>query len=112
MVFHIGCLDIIEHTFYILNMANETIDKTVDVICQHKKDGTMIPLKIRLTDEDGETQDYRIKSYRPVTRIGTFELSNMAAGTVFEIRIVCFDKERVLTIMYHDHDRTWRIHER
>ena len=83
--------------FYIWHMGSDTIDKTVDVICQHKKDGTMIPLKIRLTDEDGETQDYRVKSYRPVTHIGTFELSNMAAGTVFEVRIVCFDRERVLT---------------
>ncbi len=25
-----------------------------DVICQHKTDGSIIPLKIRITDEDGE----------------------------------------------------------
>ena len=30
--------------------------KSLDVICQFKKDGTIIPLKIRLQDEDGEYQ--------------------------------------------------------
>ena len=39
-----------------------------DVICQHKTDGTIIPLKIRITDEDGEYQVYNIKSYKDVLR--------------------------------------------
>ena len=38
--------------------------KSLDVICQFKKDGTIIPLKIRLQDEDGEYQSYMVKSYR------------------------------------------------
>lgn len=33
--------------------------KSLDVICQFKKDGTIIPLKIRLQDEDGEYQSYK-----------------------------------------------------
>ena len=32
--------------------------KPIDTICQHSKDGEIIPLKIRLTDEDGECQEY------------------------------------------------------
>ena len=28
----------------------------VDVICQHNKDGSMIPIRVRLTDEDGAVQ--------------------------------------------------------
>ena len=28
----------------------------VDVICQHNKDGSMIPMRVRLTDEDGAVQ--------------------------------------------------------
>ena len=39
-----------------------------DVICQHKTDGTIIPLKIRITDEDGEYQVYNIKSYKDVEK--------------------------------------------
>ena len=27
--------------------------QSLDVICQHKKDGSIIPLKIRLQDEEG-----------------------------------------------------------
>ncbi len=30
----------------------------VDVICQHNKDGSMIPMRVRLTDEDGAVQTY------------------------------------------------------
>lgn len=30
--------------------------RSADVICQHKKDGTIIPLKLRIEDEDGELQ--------------------------------------------------------
>lgn len=29
------------------------MDNTVDMICQHTKEGTIIPLKIRLIDEMG-----------------------------------------------------------
>lgn len=35
-----------------------------DVICQHKTDGTIIPLKIRIAGEDGEYQIFKIKSYK------------------------------------------------
>ena len=38
--------------------------KSIDVICQHKQDGNIIPLKIRLQDEDGEYQAFVVKSYR------------------------------------------------
>ena len=34
----------------------------VDVICQHNKDGSMIPMRVRLTDEDGAVQTYTIKN--------------------------------------------------
>ena len=38
-----------------------------DVICQHKIDGSIIPLKIRILDEDGEYQVYNIRSYKDVS---------------------------------------------
>ena len=37
-----------------------------DVICQHKIDGRIIPIKIRILDEDGEYQVYNIRSYKDV----------------------------------------------
>ena len=45
-----------------------------DVICQHKTDGTIIPLKIRITDEDGEYQVYNIKSYKDVSNRTAYTL--------------------------------------
>lgn len=32
----------------------------VDVICQHKTDGTIIPLRIRVKDEDGIYQEFNL----------------------------------------------------
>ena len=35
-------------------------DNRIDVICQHNRDRTIMPIKIRLTDEYGELQTYMI----------------------------------------------------
>ena len=40
------------------------IQQTLDVIAQFNRDGSIIPLKIRLYDEDGELQSYKVKSVR------------------------------------------------
>ena len=47
-----------------------------DVICQHKTDGTIIPLKIRITDEAGEYQVYNIKSYKDVSNRTAYTMPN------------------------------------
>ena len=39
--------------------------RKADVICQHTIDARIIPLKIRIQDEDGEMQTYSVKGYRP-----------------------------------------------
>ncbi len=39
----------------------------VDVICQHNKDGSMIPMRVRLTDEVGAIQTYTIKNYEDLS---------------------------------------------
>ena len=36
----------------------------IDVICQHSQDGTIVPLKIRVRDDDGEYQAYMIQGFR------------------------------------------------
>ncbi|MBR1508952.1 MAG: hypothetical protein IJ619_13220 [Eubacterium sp.] len=43
----------------------------VDVICQHNKDGSMIPMRVRLTDEDGAVQTYLSGSILVVDQILT-----------------------------------------
>ena len=36
----------------------------VDVICEHKSDGTIIPMRFQIVDEDGAYQRFTIKGYR------------------------------------------------
>lgn len=45
-------------------MDSRVEKKYVDVICQHIKEGMIIPIKIRVTDEDGELQTYQVRQYR------------------------------------------------
>ena len=37
-------------------MISRRVPQPVDVICQQNRDGTMIPLRVRLTDEEGAIQ--------------------------------------------------------
>ena len=45
-------------------MISRTEKKQVDVICQHTKEGRIIPIKIRVSDEDGELQTYHVRQFR------------------------------------------------
>ena len=40
--------------------------QTVDVIALHQTDGSIIPLRIRLTDEEGERREFTILQYRDI----------------------------------------------
>ena len=68
-----------------------------DVICQHKIDGSIIPLKIRITDEDGEYQVYNIKSYKDVSNRTAYTMPNGTSVTPanhlwkFECKISVFN---------------------
>ena len=42
--------------------------KPIDVICQLSRDGKITPMKIRVIDEDGEYQEYKIKGYNIIMR--------------------------------------------
>ena len=43
-----------------------------DVICLHTKDGKVEPIRIRITDEDGQSQAFTIKEFNDIIscRIG------------------------------------------
>ena len=44
----------------------------VDVICQHKYNGEIIPIRFRLMNEDGEYENYTIKGYRNISHPGPY----------------------------------------
>ena len=60
----------------------------IDAICQYNKDGTIIPIKIRIQDENGEYQIYTILSSRIISK-GTIMLPNEVVVTESILRFAC-----------------------
>ncbi len=85
----------------------------LDVICQHSRDGTVIPLKIRLQDEEGQFQTFRIRGYRRMAPKGAYAASGGVYVTneiqIFECRILVFGQERVVRLYYDAGKGSWRI---
>lgn len=64
-------------------------NKPIDFICQHKMDGTVVPLRVRLRDEDGELKKYTVKRYRDLSDVvySKFECGIIANGIMKNIII-------------------------
>ena len=88
-------------------------NKHVEVICQHTKKNRIIPLRIRLEDEDGIEQTYNIKSYKDVTCHDGYTLPNGVKVTsghwTFECKILVFDTLKVIKLFYNPRDNAWTI---
>ncbi|MCR5639893.1 MAG: hypothetical protein K6G04_00920 [Lachnospiraceae bacterium] len=82
--------------------------KSLDVICQHKQNGDIIPLKIRLQDEDGEYQAYTVKAYRCTNLNKTINPQRQSVVT-FECKITAFGREHVIGISYSFADGLWKV---
>lgn len=88
-------------------------DRTIDVICQNCRDGRIIPLKIRLTDESGEVQQYKVKEYREITNHSRYVMPNSVEVEchrtirTFECKIDIFQRERTIVIFYNPKDQIW-----
>ena len=74
-------------------------DNRIDLICQHTVEGEVIPLRIRLKDEDSELQEYTIKGYRD---------KSSGRMTSFECQILVRDALRVVNIFSSDL-KVWHI---
>lgn len=88
-------------------------DNCADVICQHCKDGLIIPLKIRITDEDGECQTYQIRGYKILSHPGEIKLPNGIASISnrwsFECKIIIWGMERRIKLFYDSSNGIWRV---
>lgn len=71
----------------------------IDLICQHTMDGKIIPMRIRLRDEDGELQEFTVKGYRDISEFGI---------TCFECKIVVQNIAKLIQIFSSD-CRVWRV---
>ena len=82
--------------------------QSLDVICQHKMDGNIVPLKIRLQDEDGEYQAFTVKAFR-CTNLNKTINPAMNPTLFFECKIVAFGEERRIGISYSFRDGLWKV---
>ena len=104
-----------ENSYGYAMSSDGNINKSIDMICQHKADGTIIPMKIRMLDEDGAYQEYKIRAYKDLTYRGNvFEMPDV--GKVhsqgiypFECKIECFGQVRVIKLFYNSYDHTWKL---
>lgn len=87
--------------------------RVADVICQHTTDSRIIPIKIRLQDEDGEMQTYTIKGYRSLNAIGKVilpsEVSVSSYIRYFECKINSFGRERTINLSYNISNNLWHV---
>ena len=87
-------------------------DNKVDVICQHSRDGTIIPMKLRVADEDGAFQTYLIRSYKDITNYGEADNQKVATAInhiwTFDCVILVFGQERRIRLLYNSFENLWR----
>ena len=87
--------------------------KPVDVICQHSRDGTIIPIKVRIVDEDGEYQTYRIKGYKDLSHRGTVEMPDGVFVTnrtlIFDCDITAFGRQKTIRLYYEPSKTIWKM---
>ncbi len=93
---------------------DNTMGKNIEVICQHKADGSILPIKIRFADEDGEYQQYRILSFRECSPgEAAFTLPNAISATRtlrrFDCRIHVFGREKSIVLLYNTTSGKWDL---
>ena len=89
-------------------------EKIADVYCVHQKDGIIIPIKIRIEDEDGLMQSYQIKGYRMLDGEGNTILPSgvgVGSNTIlnYECKITVFERERRIKLLYRKFDNKWVV---
>ena len=85
----------------------------VDVIAEFKADGTIIPMRFRTMNEDGEYESFTIKAYKQVPKKGTYTtedgvyISN--EDLVFQCKIVVLNTERIVRLYFFKQKGSWRL---
>ena len=81
-------------------MILRRVPQPVDVICQQNRDGTVIPLRVRLTDEEGATQTYTIKEYKDLSHQGTRTMPDGVYVTdrtfVYKCQVLAFGRFKMI----------------
>ncbi len=90
----------------------ESAGKNIDMICQHNSDGSIIPIKIRMEDDDGMMQEYKVRAYKDLQYKGnTPDVGHMHTYGIFpfDVKIESFGRERTLSLFYNSYEHTWTL---
>ena len=85
----------------------------VDVICQFNSDGSIMPLRFRLMNEDGVYESYTIKEYRQIFRKDVYTtpdgLTVYSQDNVYECKVAFLDMYRTVRLYFNKSNCHWRI---
>lgn len=85
----------------------------IDVICQHTNDGNIIPLRIRIKDEDNIFQTFNIKGYKELSSPGKYvsPYGTISHGHIwiFLCNIQVLDTQRKIELLYNSNENLWRM---
>lgn len=89
------------------------LDKFVDVICQYTKDGQLIPLRIKIKDEDGMYQTFTIKRYKELSHAGNhttpYGTINHSLHWNFLCQVQVLNKLINIELFFNGNDHLWKI---
>ena len=69
-------------------------NRAIDVICQHTREGNMIPIKIHIQDEEGEFQTFVVKSYKDLSHKGNFTMPTVSRSRSLSDSPICRHRRR------------------
>ena len=85
----------------------------VDVICEHKSDGAIIPLRFQIVDEDGVYQRFTVKGYKLMKNHGAFNTVDglyIANDTdVYECRIEVLGVRKDVRLYCSKRGAEWKL---
>lgn len=89
---------------------SKVIDK-VDVIAEFKSDGTIIPMRFRMMNEDGEYEAFTIKAYKQMPKKGTYTTEDGVyicnEDLVFQCKVIVLNIERIVRLYFFKQKNSW-----
>lgn len=76
----------------------------IDIICQFTRDGQIIPLKIRIPDDDGEFKEYKVLGYKEHS---DSDLGATFSTASFDCKIAVYNQIKIVHLFYNFHEKTW-----
>lgn len=85
----------------------------LDVICQFTSKGEVIPMRIRVKDEDGEFQTFNIKAYKELSSPGEYSSPYgtlvHSSNWTFSCKIQVFDQLKTIKLFYNTKENLWKL---